>query len=463
MKEKLSLKDTIFLSSMLFGMFFGAGNLIFPIYAGNQAGREFFIAIIGFCISAVLIPLLGIIVMGVSKYEGLTNLQDKVGKTFGTLFTTALYLSCGPLFAIPRAITVSFTLSLEAYTPIEYRNLASVLFSFLFFNIVVFFSLRPKKLVMWIGKLFNPFFLLSIGILVTFVFIHPPGEAFLQDPSPSYAVSTFFKGGLEGYNTLDVIASLAFGAFLVESIHNMGVKSPKETAKASTIIGFMTFTGITITYFILGFTGSVSRPVVGIAKNGGEALQLITSHYFGMYGSLFLGAVITFACLKTAISLVTASSFAFEKVTNGKLPYSFFAIVFSLTSFLLSNIGLTGMIRFTIPFIVFLYPILIMIIFLLFVDGWLDLNKYLVRLTLYLTAFFALIDAFRVISISNLSDVFTTDTPISLLFGTALKLNRFIPFFNLRLSWVFFGISGLFLSILYALYEKVKKRSNIKK
>lgn len=139
MKEKLSLKDTIFLSSMLFGMFFGAGNLIFPIYVGNQAGREFFIAIVGFCISAVLIPLLGIIAMGVSKYEGLTNLQDKVGKTFGTLFTTALYLSCGPLFAIPRAITVSFTLSLEAYTPIEYRNLASVLFSFLFFNIVVFF------------------------------------------------------------------------------------------------------------------------------------------------------------------------------------------------------------------------------------------------------------------------------------------------------------------------------------
>lgn len=457
MKEKLSLKEYFLLSSMLFGMFFGAGNLIFSVQVGNQAGREFIPAILGFCITAVCIPLLGIIALGFSKYEGIHRIQDKVGKVFGLFFSTTLYLAMGPLFAIPRAINLSFTISLEPFIPIEYHKFASLLFSFIFFNIVVFFSMKPKGLVIWIGKLFNPFFLISLSILIASVFMNPPGSSFDSNPLTSYQNQVILKGALDGYNTLDVLTSLAFGIVLVESIQNQGLKDSKKVSGASIIIALMTFLGMTITYFILAYAGSGARHLLGISKNGAEALHRIAVHYFSTKGSLLLGLVVTFACLKTAISLVTASAASFRKITEGRVPHAFFAILFSLISFSLSNFGFSAIIKFSIPFVIFLYPIAIMVIILLLLDGLLNLHKFSIRITLYGTAIFGFIDSIRVLSINHISDIPNMETPISTFFESAYELNRFIPFFNIKLSWIFFGLISLLISILISLYSKTKK------
>ena len=109
MKQKLSFKEYIYVASMLFGMFFGAGNLIFPVYMGQVAGRNMWAAVLGFLITGVGLPLLGVAALGISRSNGLFDLSHKVGRPYAFFFTCALYLTIGPFFAIPRCATTSFT------------------------------------------------------------------------------------------------------------------------------------------------------------------------------------------------------------------------------------------------------------------------------------------------------------------------------------------------------------------
>ena len=156
MKKKLTAKEYIVLASMLFGMFFGAGNLIFPVSMGQQAGANLWPAVVGFCLTGVGIPLLGIAAMGISRSEGLFDMCKRVGKPYGYFFTCLLYLAIGPLFAIPRTATVSFSVGIQPVIHAENTQLALCIFSVLFFAIVLFFSLRPSGIMTWIGKILNP-------------------------------------------------------------------------------------------------------------------------------------------------------------------------------------------------------------------------------------------------------------------------------------------------------------------
>ena len=110
-KTRLSLRETALVGSMLFGLFFGAGNLIFPVYLGQMAGRTVWIAAVGLLITGVGLPLLGVAAQGISRVNGLRELAGKVGPRYGLFFTCALYLTIGPLFAIPRCASVSFTVA----------------------------------------------------------------------------------------------------------------------------------------------------------------------------------------------------------------------------------------------------------------------------------------------------------------------------------------------------------------
>lgn len=212
--RKLNTKEYILLASMLFGMFFGAGNLIFPVSMGQQAGANLWPAIVGFCLTGVGLPLLGIAAMGVSRSEGLFDMCRKVGKPYAYFFTCLLYLCIGPLFAIPRTATVSFSVGILPLIPEEHAALVLCLFSAVFFAIVLFFSLRPSGIMTWIGKILNPLFLVFLGILAVTALAHPIGSITSGAPTGNYDHMSFFQGFLEGYNTLDALASPPASAWL---------------------------------------------------------------------------------------------------------------------------------------------------------------------------------------------------------------------------------------------------------
>lgn len=165
--KKLTIRQKILVAGTLFGMFFGAGNLIFPVHLGQLAGRNVLPAMIGFIITAVGIPIFGVAAIGATHSDGLQTLSSKVSKGYGVFFTCLLYLTIGPLFAIPRCATTSFTTGVTPMlTDASREPIALLIFSAIFFAFVLFFSLRPGKITVWIGKIINPIFLLFLAVLV---------------------------------------------------------------------------------------------------------------------------------------------------------------------------------------------------------------------------------------------------------------------------------------------------------
>ena len=311
MDRKLTAREYVFLSSMLFGLFFGAGNLIFPVHMGQQAGSAVWPAVAGFCLTGVGLPLLGIAAMGISRSDGLFELGCLVGKKYSYFFTCLLYLTIGPLFAIPRTATVSFSVGVLPLLPQEHARLALCVFSALFFLVVLYFSLRPSGILTWVGKILNPLFLLFLGILTVTALLRPMGAVNASEPVGNYAAMSFFQGFLDGYNTLDALASLAFGIVLINAIRELGVRSPKAISASTVKSGVFSCLLMAGIYCMLAVVGAQSRTVYGICADGGEGLYRIGTHYFGTFGGVLLGITVTFACLKTAIGLITSCASSF--------------------------------------------------------------------------------------------------------------------------------------------------------
>ena len=364
MKRRLSFKEYVYVASMLFGLFFGAGNLIFPIHMGQMAGSRIWVAFIGMFITGVGLPLLGVAALGISKSTGLFDLSSKVCRPYGMFFTCALYLTIGPFFAIPRCATVSFTVGLEQIIP-ETANLKLWLlgFSAAFFAAALFFSLRPGKILTWVGKILNPCFLVFLGILV-FTALSAPGSLSEIEPLGGYADSAFFTGFLEGYNTMDALASLAFGIIVVQVIRGLGVENSDDVAGNTVLSGIFSCLFMGLIYAAIALVGAYSRSALAPAENGGVAFAEVAKLHLGTPGLLVLAATVTLACLKTAVGLITSCSETFSALFPKLFKYRTWAIIFTIVSFTFANLGLSLILEFSLPVLMFLYPLAITLILL---------------------------------------------------------------------------------------------------
>ena len=363
MKQKLSGRDYTYVASMLFGMFFGAGNLIFPIHMGQMAGSNIWPAIIGFCVTGVGLPLLGVAALGISRSGGLFELGSRVGKPYSMFFTCLLYLTIGPFFAIPRCATTSFTVGLEQVLPQGGNmRLCLLAFSAAFFAAALFFSLRPGKILVWVGKVLNPCFLLFLGILVIVAMLRPGAAVGAVVPEGAYASQPFFTGFLEGYNTMDALASLAFGIVVVQVIRDLGVTEPDAVAGSTVRAGIFSCLLMAAIYVAVTVVGVQSRGLFETSENGGIALAQIAQHYLGSVGLLILAATVTLACLKTSVGLITSCAETFTGLFPKGPTYRVWAVIFSLVSLLFANFGLSSIIGYSVPVLMFLYPLAITLI-----------------------------------------------------------------------------------------------------
>lgn len=362
--KKLSLRQLITVATMLFGLFFGAGNLIFPASMGQLAGSNLWWASAGFLITGVGLPLLGVAALGVSRERGLFELSRRAGRPFGLLFTCALYLTIGPFFAIPRCATVSYTVGVQRVLPEGAMGAALALFSVLFFAAVLFFSLRRGEILTWVGKVLTPLFLCFLAVLVLRALSAPMASVADIPPAGSYRDAAFSTGLLEGYNTMDALASLAFGIIVVNAIRSLGVREPGAVARDTVRAGVFSSLLMAVIYLLVTVVGAQSRGQLEISANGGEALAQIAGHYFGSAGAVILAATVTIACLKTAVGLVTSCSETFVKIFPGGPSYRVWAVIFSLVSFLIANLGLNTILAYSTPVLMFLYPLSIVLILL---------------------------------------------------------------------------------------------------
>ena len=449
MTKKLTTKEYIFIASMLFGMFFGAGNLIFPALMGQMSGSNMWQASLGFLVTGVGLPLLGVAALGISRSDGLFDLAKKVGKPYAYFFTCALYLTIGPFFAIPRCATVSYTVGVEPM--IESSKLILLIFSVVFFVIALLFSLFPGKILTWVGKILTPFFLLFLGAIVVAALIKPAGNVAEIAPQGDYAVKPFFTGFLEGYNTMDALASLAFGIVVINVIKNLGVTDSKAVAGNTVLAGMFSCLFMGLIYIAVALVGAQSRGFMETCANGGEALSKIATYYFGDAGKWVMAITVTLACLKTSVGLITSCAEMFTEMFPGGPKYKVWAVIFAGVSLLFSNFGLNTIIGYSIPVLMFLYPLAITLILLALFGKFFNHRKCVYCWTTGFALVAALYDLFRTLP-ENVIGTLRLQPVIDF-------VGNILPFSDLGLGWICPAAIGLVIGLVIFLVTKSKNQN----
>ena len=448
MKRKLSFNQTLLVGSLLFGLYFGAGNLIFPIELGQNSGTNLYKVVLGFIISGVGLPILGVVASAISKNDSLFEMGKTVSDKFAYFFTTALYLTIGPFFAIPRTSTVAFEVGIAPNISEDKIKLFLFIFSLIFFLAVLAFALKPGKVMDNIGKILTPTFLILLSVLVIFAIIKPMGDLAKNQPTEIYQKNPLFTGILDGYNTMDALASLAFAIIIISSIRKLGVKDSNQIAKETLKSGVICLIAMSTVYISLSFMSSSSVNIMKLGNNGGRILSNISFYYLGNFGKILLAAIVIVACLKTAIGLIIACSEIFIQMYPNTLSYKAYAVVFTLISFLIANLGLQKIISLSIPVLMYLYPLAIVLIFLSLAYPIIGKNKIIFSLTILFTAIFSIFDLLKALP-KNISST----NSISRIVDFA---KNYLPAFELGFGWLIPAIFGIILGLLISIIKKEK-------
>lgn len=441
MKEKLSRKENIAIGSLLFGLFFGAGNIIFPVLMGQKAGKLFPVTSIGFLLVAIGLPILGVISFALSKKENLQEYASIGGQAFGLFFTVALYMTIGPLFAIPRTATVAFEVGFGLAPAGGSNSIYLLIYSVLFFIGVLFFSLRPNRLMDVIGRILSPLFMALLAVIVVASLVSPMGNAAHYLPEASYAAAPLIKGSLDGYSTMDALASLAFGIIIIDNIRLLHVTDPKKIGKETAKSSLFTILFMSVIYIALAYIGATSNGIMEPQANGGLILAKTARYYFGTIGQFLLASTVTVACFKTAIGLIAAISQTFESLLQEKVSYRILAVIFTLASFIIANFGLNTIIAFSIPILMFLYPLAITLILLHLISSVLPLKPSAFSISLTLACIPAFFDGIKA------APEILSSTAI---FQTLIQFaEKFLPLYDQGISWVIPVGAGILLSLLF--------------
>ncbi|WP_075566574.1 branched-chain amino acid transport system II carrier protein [Streptococcus timonensis] len=417
---------------LLFGIFFGAGNLIFPPTLGAQSGEQFLPAIAGFVFSGVGIAVLTLIIGTLNPKGYIYEISKKISPLFATIYLAALYLSIGPFFAIPRTATTSYAVGISPLLAEADKGLGLIVFTLIYFVAAYLIALNPSKILDRIGRILTPVFALLIIILVILGAFKYGANA-PQTATEAYQTSAFGAGFLEGYNTLDALASVAFSVIAVQTLKQLGFTSKKEYISTIWVVGIVVALGFSALYIGLGFLGN-HFPVTEESMKGGTPgvyiLSQATQEIFGSTAQLFLAAMVTVTCFTTTVGLIVSTAEFF----NGRFPqigYKIYATVFTLIGFAIANLGLDAIIKYSVPVLVILYPITITIVMIVIVNKFVPLSKPGMQLTM------GLVTAIAVTGVLASSFEITTLT----------NLINSLPFANASLPWLVPAIIGILLSL----------------
>lgn len=431
--KALTKTDILTLGLMLFALFLGAGNIIFPPYLGQLAGNQLAFAIIGFLLTGVGLPLLGI--LAIAKAGGdLQSIAGRVHPVFGIVFTLVVYLAIGPFFGIPRTATVAFEIGtspfLSASAAESFWSLT--LFTIGFFVITVLFAMNPTKLVDRIGKILTPLLIIVIGLLAVKSFLTPMGP--IKSPIGNYDNQAFFESFLQGYLTMDAIAALVFGIVIIQSIQNKGITDTKSILKATAYAGIIAAIGLSAVYLSLSYIGATSIEAIGPQDNGGIIIAMASRVLYGETGGIILSVAITFACLTTSIGLVSATAQFFSKIYP-KIPYIVYVCLLAIFSAFIANVGLTQLIAISLPVLLAIYPVAIVLVILSFFDRIFDRKPFVYIIALSTTAAISVFDALRSSGIA---------------FEELDAWFKYLPLFEQGIGWIVPAILATLIGILIA-------------
>lgn len=432
--HKFGTKNYLIVASMLFGLFFGAGNLIFPLHLGQLAGGHWVPAALGFLVTAVVLPLLAVLAIAMTHAEGVYDVGKPLGAWFALTFMVLIHATIGPLFGTPRTATVPFTVGVAPMLSKNMQHVGLLVFSALFFLAAFLFSYKESKITAAIGKVLNPLFLTLLAVVFFVGFLHPMGNAMTAAATADYQHASFMNGFLQGYNTMDALAGLAFGVTVVTAVRGFGLKKDSQIASVTAKSGVLATSLIGVVYLALIVLGAMSLSKFKLSADGGVAFNQVVTHYLGAAGHAFLAVLITITCLTTAIGLIAAFAQDFHKHFS-RVSYKQWLAFMSFASFATANFGLDTIIQWSTPMLMFLYPFS-MVLIVLSVTG---------RLFNYDRVVYAFAIGFT--TLPALMDMVVSFPPVvsASAFGKAVAdfQSAYLPFASMGLGWLVPAVVGL--------------------
>ena len=421
--------DSIVVGFALFSMFFGAGNVIFPPYLGFGAGTQwvngflfYFIADIGLALFALFTLL---------KVGGSENITGRIGSVASNILMSAIILCIGPMVAIPRTAATTFEMSVAPLI----SGVSPVIFSVAFFIVVLLLSIRQSAVIDVVGKVLTPALLIGLLVLIIKGIISPLGSIATPHVDSSFVIVNGIKSG---YQTMDVLAALAFGIIILKSAQEKGYSDGRESSKmiraAAVIAGVL----LLIVYFGLTYLGATSASLFSLGISRAELVIGIVERLLGKVGLVIFAVVVALACMTTAVALVSSAASFFEKLTKGRLSYATLVIIICVSSAVISNLGLDRIVAVASPILDIVYPPTLVLIALSWFGDRLSRGVYR----------WAVIGALIASVLSTLS-----------LYGVSVPIVNTLPLASLGLGWIVpaagFGIVAYVISRL----RKMRKKS----
>ena len=430
-------RDVITIGFALFAMFFGAGNLLLPPYIGIQAGDQYWITILAFGLSGILLPFLGVLSV-TNSGDDFNDLGHRVNKMIPAVLGSIIIICIGPLISIPRTAATTYEVGIQPSFP----DSSPIWTVALFFIITWVLSIRPSKVVDVVGKILTPVLLLVLVILIGVGIAHPIGDpqAGLLTASESFTLSF-----VEGYQTLDVLASVIFAGIIISATRMKGYNTIKEKNTIVIAAGILASLCLFLIYGGLIYLGATTGLESGEISRSALLIH-ISSSILGQYGTMAISACIALACLTTAIAITAAFGTFFSQLTNGKLSYKLLITVSCLFSGVLAITGVDNIIQFAYPPLAFIYPIVMTLVLYIVVFGRIVKSKLP-----YITALIG----------STVIAVFSLMKVLGVLDAETLELLNNIPFFAYDLGWVVPSLICFVIGILIDKYTADKKTETI--
>ena len=436
--NRLKKKDLLTLGFMMFSVFFGAGNLIFPPALGQAAGVNTLPAMLGFMTTGVGLPLLGIMAIALAGGEYVPLLRRRTFPWFATALLIILYLIIGPLFAMPRTGAVSFEIGIRPFMSEGDITIPQLIYTAFFFGASYYLSLNPNKLIDRVGKMLTPALLVVLVILFLRAFGSPLGDV-LEATGP-YVDAPYAQGFQDGYQTMDLLATIAIGALVVGAVRYRGVTDTHAIGKACLAAGLITVFLMACVYGSLAYLGATSVTVLGHSENGGQLLAGAVRLFFGAAGNVLLALIIILACITTCCGITSSAAMFFHKLFKKKISYERLLLFSILFSFGASNIGLTQIIALAVPFLVAIYPLVIVFVLLSLFDRFIGWRSSIYQGAVLFTFVFSLTDALHAAGLGPAS-----------LYGL---LTQYVPFYGVMMGWVCPAALGAVLGFFVSLGQK---------
>jgi len=428
------LNDVVVIGFALFAMFFGAGNLIFPPYIGFELGGKWFLGLLGFMLTGIGLPLLGIIAM--AQNEGsFDNFAGKAGKTFANVLNFVIVLCIGPLLAIPRTGATTYEMGIAPIMP----NFNILLACLIFFAINIYFTINESKVIDNVGKILTPTLLIMLAIIIIKGIIDPIG-GFTASKIPN----PFGKSFLEGYQTMDALASTIFAGIIINAIKERGYNEAKDKIKLTIISGLIAALGLLFVYGGLMYLGATASTLYEGEIGKTELLISIVEKEFGNFGKIALGLAVSLACLTTSVGLTATAAEYFSRLTKNRISYKTMVVIISLFSAFIGAFGVENIIKFSVPILVSVYPVVIVLILMNAFDSFIKNNLCYAYATIF-TLLISVVDGLSAAKL-NVNKIY--------------EVIYYLPLTKEGFAWVYTAGLGIILGMMHSAFNKKLKKEN---